>query len=307
MQTSASILMVRPARFGFNPQTAATNAFQKHLTGLSPEEISHKAREEFDAFVDLLRDKGVKVVVASDTPEPAKPDAVFPNNWISLHPDGRVVLYPMQAASRRTERRPELLELLGQEYQVSEIVDLSGAEKQGRYLEGTGSMILDHDHRLAYACLSPRTDPKLLESFCRQFGYQPLAFHAFDHTGGAVYHTNVMLCIGTRFAVLATDTIREEEERYLVLSSLRHTGHEVIAITMDQLRHFAGNMLEVQNQEGKHFLVMSEQARLSLRPDQVQAIGQYAEILAPPLYTIEQIGGGSARCMMAEIFLPLKS
>lgn len=307
MQTSTSVLMVRPARFGFNPHTAATNAFQSHLTGLNPEEISQKAKEEFDQFVTMLRDKGIRVLVAADTWAPEKPDAVFPNNWISMHADGRVVLYPMQAESRRAERRPDILELLRQDYEVKEVIDLSAAEKRGRYLEGTGSMILDHDHRLAYACLSPRTDRKLLEDFCHQFNYQALAFHAFDHTGGPVYHTNVMLCIGHQFALLAPDTIRDEEERYQVLSALRDTGHEVISITMDQLRHFAGNMLEVENEAGEHFLVMSQQARLSLQPDQVQAIEKYAEILAAPLDTIEQIGGGSARCMMAEIFLPPKS
>ncbi|MGV3642304.1 MAG: citrulline utilization hydrolase CtlX [Adhaeribacter sp.] len=307
MQISTSILMVRPARFGFNPLTAETNSFQGQLSGLNPEQVSEKAREEFDALVDLLREKGVKVVVASDTLEPEKPDAVFPNNWISLHADGRVVLYPMQAASRRTERRPEIIGLLDRDYQVGEVVDLSEAEKQGRYLEGTGSMVLDHDNRLAYACLSPRTDPRLLKDFCRRFHYQPVAFHAFDHTGGAVYHTNVMLCIGSGFAVLAADAIREEEERYVVMRSLRDTGHEVVTISMDQMHHFAGNMLEVKNQAGQRFLVMSEQARLSLRPDQVQTLEQHAEILATSLDTIEQIGGGSARCMMAEIFLPPKS
>jgi hypothetical protein len=305
-QTTSSILMVRPATFGFNSQTAGSNAFQGLLTDHTPEEINGKAMAEFDQFVALLRDKGIHVVVVDDIADPAKPDAVFPNNWMSLHRNGTAVLYPMHAPNRRLERRPEIIDTLRQDFEVKEVVDLSYHENASRYLEGTGSMILDHEYRLAYACLSPRTDLAILQEFCDIMNYQPVGFHAYDHTGGLVYHTNVIMCIGQGFAVLCTETIPDTTERVLVVGSLTETGHEVIDITLAQLRQYAGNMLEVQNKAGQHYLVMSEQAFRSLRPDQVQAIEKYAEILAPPIYTIEHIGGGSARCMMAEIFLPLK-
>lgn len=306
-QTTSSVLMVRPATFGFNEETAGSNAFQGLLIDHTPEEIRQKAMAEFDGFVALLRDKGIQVVVLDDTEAPVKPDAVFPNNWITLHADGTVVLYPMQAPNRRLERRQDIAGILHRDFDVREVVDFSHYEDENFYLEGTGSLVLDHEHRLAYACVSPRTDIKLLEKFCTRFNYRPVVFHAYDHTGRLVYHTNVILCIGQGFAVLGTETIRNMQEKTRVVKSLRDTGHEVIEITIEQLRQYAGNMLEVQNRAGQHYLVMSEQAFRSLRPDQVQTIGKYAEILAPPIYTIEYIGGGSARCMMAEIFLPQRS
>ena len=307
MQTTSSILMVRPSTFGFNSETAASNAFQSTLPGNSDDEIKEKALEEFDHFVALLRQKGIRVIVVEDTAAPEKPDAIFPNNWITLHQNGTVALYPMHALNRRFERRQEIVEALGQEFEVKNLIDFSHHEQDGKYLEGTGSMILDHENRLAYACLSPRTDLKLLQEFCHKFAYEPVAFHAYDHKGGLVYHTNVILCIGYRFAVLCTETIRDEAERKLVCDTLIRTGHELISITREQLRHYAGNMLEVKNPEEQHFLVMSEQAFKSLRPNQIQQIEKYAEIIAVPIYTIEHIGGGSARCMMAEIFLPEKN
>jgi hypothetical protein len=306
MQTTSSLLMVRPAHFGFNAETAVSNAFQQQLPGHSPAEIRQKALLEFDGFVALLRENGIRVVVADDTVDPEKPDAVFPNNWISLHRDGRVALFPLQAPSRRLERRTEIIDLLSQAYAVLEVVDFSAHEKEHRYLEGTGSLILDHDNRLAYACLSPRTDAGLLEAFCDRFGYQPVSFHAYDQRGVLVYHTNVVLCIGRHFAVLCTQTIRDAAEKVRVIHHLTHTGHELIDITLDQLAHYAGNMLEVHNQAGQPYVVLSEQALQSLQPHQVQALEKYARILAPPLYTIEHLGGGSARCMLAEIFLPVK-
>jgi hypothetical protein len=306
MQTTNSILMVRPVSFGFNPETAASNAFQNELQHHTAAEIRQKAIEEFDTFVALLREKDINVVVIDDTEAPAKPDAIFPNNWITLHRNGTVALYPLQAPNRRLERRQDIVETLRQQYQVKKVVDLSQHEEKDKFLEGTGSMILDHDNRMVYACLSPRTDPDLLEEFCQDFGYQPIVFHAYDHKGGLVYHTNVILCIGHRFAILCAASIHDEADRQFVISTLTRTGHEVIEITEDQLRQYAGNMLEVNNKAGQHFLVMSEQAYKSLRPDQVQAIQKYAEILPVPIYTIEHVGGGSARCMMAEIFLPEK-
>jgi hypothetical protein len=306
-QTTSAVLMVRPATFGFNTETAASNAFQGLLTDHTPEEIRQKALAEFDHFVEMLREQGIRVVVAADTTAPEKPDAVFPNNWISLHRNGTVALYPMQAPSRRLERRPDIIDTLARDFDVKQVVDLSFYENENRFLEGTGSLILDHENRLAYACLSPRTDAHLLQEFCNRFDFKPVGFHAYDHRGGLVYHTNVILCIGQDFAVLCTDTIRDGQEKAMVVGSLTETGHEVIDISQDQLRQYAGNMLEVENQDGQHFLVMSDQAFTSLRPDQVQAIEKYARILAPPIYTIEHIGGGSARCMMAEIFLPPKN
>lgn len=298
--------MVRPATFGFNSETAASNAFQSKFQDLTPAEIKQQAISEFDNFVDLLRQKNIKVVVMEDTAAPEKPDAIFPNNWITLHRHGQVALYPMHAPNRRPERRQDIIETLKQDFEVTELVDFTRHEATGKYLEGTGSMILDHENRLAYACLSPRTDEQLLQEFCDKFSYKPVVFSAYDHSGGLVYHTNVILCIGHQFAVLCSETIRDEQERQSVINSLTSTGHEVIAITNQQLRQYAGNMLEVKNPEGQHFLVMSEQAYKSLRPDQVQTIEKYAEILLVPIYTIEHVGGGSARCMMAEIFLPEK-
>lgn len=197
--------------------------------------------------------------------------------------------------------------MLRQDYDVKRVVDFSQYEQENRFLEGTGSLILDHENRLAYACLSPRTDLHLLQEFCDRFHYQPVAFHAYDHSGSQVYHTNVILCIGQGFAVLCSETIRNPQEREKVMRTLTETGHELIDITLDQLRQYAGNMLEVANHAGKRFLVMSEQAFHALRPDQLQAIEKYAQVLSPPLYTIEYIGGGSARCMLAEIFLPPKA
>jgi hypothetical protein len=306
-QITSSLLMVRPASFGFNAETAGSNAFQGLLLDHTPEEIRQRAMAEFDQFVDLLRQKGIRVVVVADTAAPEKPDAVFPNNWITLHGDGTVALYPMQAPNRRLERRQDIVDALRQDFEVKQVLDFSPYEQENRFLEGTGSLILDHENRLAYACLSPRTDLHLLQEFCDRFAFKPVAFHAYDHSGGQVYHTNVILCIGQGFAVLCTETIRNPQERERVVRTLTDTGHELIDITLDQLRQYAGNMLEVENQAGQRYLVMSEQAYHSLRPDQVAAIEKYAQILAPPIYTIEQIGGGSARCMMAEIFLPPKT
>jgi len=306
MQTTSSILMVRPSAFGFNPETAASNAFQNQISGASAEETKEKALTEFDHFVGLLRQKDIRVVVIEDTAAPEKPDAIFPNNWITLHRNGTIALYPMHAINRRFERRQEIVDILSQDFEVKNLVDFSHHEKDNKYLEGTGSMILDHENRLAYACLSPRTNLDLLQEFCAEFDFEPVVFQAYDHSGGLVYHTNVILCIGHRFAVLCTSTIREEQERKQVIESLTRTGHEIIDITSEQLRQYAGNMLEAKNPAGQHFLIMSEQAYKSLGPEQVQQIEKYAEIIAVPIYTIEHVGGGSARCMMAEIFLPEK-
>ena len=306
MQTTNSILMVRPSTFGFNSETANTNAFQRELQNHTVSEIHDKALAEFDNFVKLLRENGINVIVIDDTEAPAKPDAIFPNNWITFHRNGTVTLYPLHAPNRRLERRQDVIETLKQNFEVKKVVDFSQHENNNKYLEGTGSMVLDHENRFVYACLSPRTDADLLEDFCQHFGYQPIVFHAYDHKGSLVYHTNVILCIGHRFAVLCAAAIHDEQDRKFVINTLTRTGHEVIEITEEQLRQYAGNMLEVKDKEGQHYMVMSEQALKSLEPTQVQALEKYARLLAPPISTIEYIGGGSARCMMAEIFLPEK-
>ena len=215
MQTTSSILMVRPVSFGFNAETAASNAFQNELQHHTAAEIRENAIAEFDNFVARLREKGINVVVVDDTEAPAKPDAIFPNNWITLHRNGTIALYPMYAPNRRLERRQDILETLRQQYQVKKVVDFSQHEEKDKFLEGTGSMILDHDNRIVYACLSPRTDADLLEEFCQHFGYQPIVFHAYDHKGSLVYHTNVILCIGHRFAVLCASSIHDEADRQL--------------------------------------------------------------------------------------------
>ncbi|WP_026462771.1 citrulline utilization hydrolase CtlX [Adhaeribacter aquaticus] len=306
MHTTSALLMVRPSSFAYNTQTAASNAFQQELQELTPEQIRLNALAEFDKFVALLRAKGIQVLVIDDTQAPEKPDAIFPNNWITMHQNGTIALYPMHAPNRRMERRQDILDLLKQHYQVNHLIDFSLFEKEDKFLEGTGSIILDHENQFAYACISPRTDLVLLHIFCDTFKYKPIAFHAYDQHSVLIYHTNVMLCIGSQFAVICSEAIHDPEERRLVLDNLSRTGHELVEITLDQLSRFAGNMLQVHNHEGKHFLIMSEQAYKALNPKQIENIEKYTEILATPLYTIEHIGGGSARCMLAEIFLPKK-
>lgn len=304
MQSARTVFLVRPTRFAFNPETAASNYFQQTIAGLSAEEVQEQAFAEFDAMVATLRAHGMQVLVFEDTAEPHKPDAVFPNNWLTLHPDGRVLLYPMCAPNRRLERRPDVLESLGQQFAIREILDFSAHEQQGRFLEGTGSIIFDHVHRLAYACLSPRTDADLLQEVCARLGYQPVAFHAYDALHQEIYHTNVMMCIGAGFAVVCLESITNEQERALVVSSLTETGHELVPISLAQVASFAGNMLTLQPAAGPELLAMSQRAFDALLPAQRQALGQYCQLLPLPIPTIETIGGGSARCMLAEVYLP---
>ncbi len=302
-QTTNTLLMVRPARFGFNAETAANNAFQHNDTSRSPEAIQASAVAEFDAFVETLRRHGIRVLVAEDTPEPAKPDAVFPNNWISFHADGCVITYPMFSSLRRLERREDVIEQVkAAGFQVRRRICLEEYEQQGRFLEGTGSMILDHVHRLAYACLSPRTDAGLMEVFSRVSGYAPVLFHAVDAQGQAVYHTNVMMAMGETFVVICLDSVPSKEEQGMLEWRFKLTNKDIISISLEQMNAFAGNMLQVRNIAGETFLVMSEQAYRSLNEEQVARIQQHTQILYSPLYTIEQYGGGSARCMMAEVF-----
>ncbi|WP_231501369.1 citrulline utilization hydrolase CtlX [Hymenobacter swuensis] len=304
MQATTSVFMVRPTRFTFNAETAHSNHFQGFVAGLDDSAIQARAFEEFDAMVARLRAHGVQVLVFEDTAEPHTPDAVFPNNWGTFHPDGRALLYPMCALNRRAERRPDILEALGQQFTLREIVDLSGHEQQGRFLEGTGSIIFDHLHHVAYACLSARTEQALFAEVCIRLGYRPVAFHAYDALRQEIYHTNVMMCVGTEFAVICLESITDAAERTAVVASLTGTGHEIIAISLEQVACFAGNMLELRSAAGTPLLAMSQSAHNALTPAQRHALSQYAELLPLAIPTIETIGGGSARCMLAEVFLP---
>jgi hypothetical protein len=303
-QLTNTVLMVRPARFAFNEQTAESNAFQQNTPGRSPESIRAAAREEFDAFVEKLRGVGVNVLVAEDTPEPPKPDAVFPNNWVSFHEDGTVVLYPMNTPNRRIERRAEIVELAKEGRRFSRLLDLSPEENHGRFLEGTGSMVLDHVEKVAYACVGPRTDESLLDRFCAELGYQKAAFHAVDGEGRDIYHTNVVMALGEDFVVICLDTVQNLRERALLLGFFEETGKAVVEISLDQMNRFAGNMLQVKSIYGARYLVMSQQAHDALTPEQVETLEGFTNLLPVPLFTIETYGGGSARCMLAEVFLP---
>lgn len=298
-QNAHQLLMIRPVNFGFNAETAVNNAFQKNIAG----NIQQKALQEFDAFVDVLRNNKVDVTVIEDTTDPSTPDSIFPNNWISFHEDGRLFLYPMFAPNRRQERKAHVLDAIKSRFAVSEVVDLGKYEAENIFLEGTGSMVLDRENRIAYACLSPRTDEKLLNEFCRLLGYSPVTFTSTDGEGTAIYHTNVMLCIAKTFAVICLASIPDAEERKTVVSSLQDTNKEIVDITLDQLNHFAGNMLQVRDVTGDLLLVMSTQAYTSLTTLQIEALEKHNRIIHSSLDTIETAGGGSARCMMAEVFL----
>jgi len=307
-QTTNSILMIRPVAFRMNEQTAVNNYYQKVLDGLSPETVNAKAQAEFDAFVNKLRKVGVNVVVVDDTLEPNTPDSIFPNNWISFHENGDVVLYPMFAENRRAERREDILDILEDDgFEINEIMDYTLAEEDNVFLEGTGSLLLDRENGKAYCALSPRADEELMIEFCEDFEFTPVIFEAFQTVNGErklIYHTNVMMCLGDTFAVICADCIDDKKERKMVLDSLRGDDKEVILITEDQVNNFAGNMLEVKGKNDERFLVMSESAYKSLTKKQIAQLEAHVEIIHSSLDTIEACGGGSARCMMAEIFLP---
>ncbi len=300
--------MIRPVAFRMNEQTAVNNYYQKVLDGLSPETVNAKAQEEFDAFVNKLRTVGVDVTVVEDTLAPDTPDSIFPNNWISFHDNGDVVLYPMFAENRRLERREEVLDMLeDQGFVINEIMDYTSAEEDGYFLEGTGSILLDRENDKAYCALSPRADEELFIEFCEDFEYTPVIFEAYQTVNGErklIYHTNVMMCIGDTFAVICADCIDDKKERKMVLDSLRGDEKEVVLITEEQVNNFAGNMLEVKGSDERRYLVMSKSAHQSLTKKQIAQIEEHVTILSSSLDTIEACGGGSARCMMAEIFLP---
>lgn len=307
MQTTDTVLMIEPIAFGYNAETAKNNYFQVEQTG---SDIQSKALAEFNTFVGKLREKGINVITIKDTLDPHTPDSIFPNNWVSFHKDGKVVLYPMFASNRRVERREDIIESIQEQgFEVVEVDDWSFSETQGHFLEGTGSMIFDHDNKIAYGSVSLRLDEKLFREFCTKYGFAPVVFHSFQTVGTErlpIYHTNVMMCVADRFVVICLDCIDDELEREKVVETIKGSGKEIIEISEEQMQQFAGNMLQVQNKEGEKFLVMSQTAYQSLSSQQVAAIEKYCEIIYSDLNTIEVNGGGSARCMLAEVFLPKK-
>ena len=306
MQTTDTVLMIEPAAFGFNAETAQNNYFQINSENA---ETQTKALQEFKNFVEKLRNKGINVITVKDTLEPHTPDSIFPNNWISMHSDGTVVLYPMCAVNRRWERRSDILEMLQEKFQVKEIVDFSASENEGKFLEGTGSMIFDHDYKIAYGSVSLRLDEKLFRDFCKKFGFTPVVFHSYQTANNErlpIYHTNVMMCVADKFVVICLDCIDDETERVNVVNAIVNSGKEIVEISENQMQQFAGNMLQIQNAEGKKFLVMSQSAYQSLTEEQISTIEKYSEIIYSDLETIETNGGGSARCMLAEVFLEKK-
>ena len=299
-QTTDHVLMVRPVNFAFNEQTAVNNAFQKKPEG----GVAEQAIAEFDAYVALLRQNGVTVDVLQDSPEPPTPDSIFPNNCFSTHRDKNgnriLVLYPMFAQNRQQEREKLVPQLNPPAY--DDVMDLRNCESKSQILEGTGSLVLDREHRIAYACLSPRTNEPILLSWAKKMDYSVIAFESFDNQGTPVYHTNVMMHVGTRFAVVCLDSVRNPEQHANLVRSLEQNGKQIINISLDQMNRFAGNMLELRNPQGEKLLIMSNTAYQSLTPNQISLLETDLRILAPDIHTIETVGGGSARCMLAELF-----
>lgn len=302
-QSTSHILMIRPVNFGFNEETAESNAFQ--TKDKNQQAVQEKALAEFNGFVEILTANGVDVTVVDDNPQPYTPDSIFPNNWVSFHGDGNIFLYPMQAENRRLERREDIISLLEDKFKVHHIVDLSRYEEQNKFLEGTGSMVLDRENKIAYACLSPRTDKDVLDVFCDQSGYTAICFDAVDENGKAIYHTNVLMCVGSKFAVICLDSIANPHERVVISESLTSAGKEIIEISFEQMNQFAGNMLEVKSKEAETLIVMSASAYESLNEGQLFTLKQYGKLVYADIQTIENNGGGSTRCMMAEVHLPV--
>lgn len=307
-QITDSILMIRPVAFRMNEQTAVNNYYQKS-SNQSAEEIQNEAMAQFDHFVEVLRGKGINVIVVQDTVSPETPDSIFPNNWVSFHLDGTICTYPMFAENRRLERRPDIIEMLKKDFDVTKTIDFSDWEAKNGFLEGTGSLILDRENKIAYAAISERTMDEPLDDFCDRTGFTSVRFHAYQTVNGErlpIYHTNVMMCLGETFAVVCTESIDDPNERLALILKLKETNKELIEITEHQKEHFAGNMLQVQSKTGDKFIVMSADAYFSLQEDQKKRLSHHGELLYSDISTIEFLGGGSARCMMAEIFLPKK-
>ncbi|MBL4745259.1 MAG: amidinotransferase [Flavobacteriaceae bacterium] len=307
-QTTNTIVMIRPVSFRMNEQTAVNNYYQKVLDDVTPETIQEKALAEFDAFVAVLRAEGVEVIVIDDTENPDTPDSIFPNNWISFHENGTVGLYPMFAENRRLERREDVLEVLEEKgFVIENVIDYTSAEDEKVFLEGTGSLLLDRINRKAYCAISPRADEELFIEFCEDFEFTPVPFESYQTVEDkrlAIYHTNVMMCLGEKFAVICLDSIDDKKERKMVKMHLKEDGKELIVISEDQVNNFAGNMLQVQGKDGEALLIMSTAAFSSLTAHQIIMLQKHCRIVSSSLDVIEACGGGSARCMMAEVFLP---
>ena len=294
-----SILMIQPISFGFNEETALNNYFQQKKNIEDPQA---KALSEFNAFVDVLKAYQIDVTVIPDTPEPKTPDSIFPNNWISFHEGGKIVLYPMFAKNRRKERKKSVIDRVCKKFDIHNQIDLTHFEKVGRYMEGTGSMVLDRNNKIAYAGISERTDPEILNAFCNEFGYTPILFNATDRNGKLIYHTNVMMCMADDYVVVCMDSVNNAAEKKLLKDSFSITKKEIVEIDFDQMDHFCGNMLQVNNTNSEKFLVMSSQAYNHLTKEQIIKLTTFNPIIHSPIDTIETLGGGSARCMMAEVY-----
>lgn len=305
-QLATTVLMIRPVAFRSNPQTAASNQFQADPGSVSRAVEQRAAASQFQGLVDTLRAAGVSVVVEPDRPEPDTPDSIFPNNWVSFHADGTVVFYPMMAPNRRAEVRPDIIERLSRDrgYRVDRVFDLTGEAESGHFLEGTGSLILDRHHRVAYAALSPRTTLEGLAEFGQRLEYELIAFDALDRDGHAIYHTNVMMSLGDGFAVICDETIRDPAQRQAVLRKLGDTGNEIISIEESQLGRFLGNCLQLEAADGSRLIVMSRQAEEALTEGQAARLRRHGRIVSAPIHDIERSAGGSVRCMLAEIHLP---
>jgi len=308
VQITGHLMMIRPMNFGYNAETAKSNAFQTEpeKTGESSNTIREKAVAEFDNFVTILENHGIKVTVIEDKNDPITPDAVFPNNWVSFHQNGATITYPMESVSRRFERNESIIDHLAETLEVHAVFNLDTYEDKGLFLEGTGSMILDRVNSIVYACLSPRTNLEVLEVFCKLMNYRKVVFHAVDGGRQPIYHTNVMMAMGETFVVVCLDSILDAKEKDTLKKYFYETKKEVINITLDQMNSFAGNMLQVKNDKNVTYVVMSSQAHASLRPDQIRHLERHTQILHAPIPTIETYGGGSVRCMMAEVFLQKK-
>ena len=309
-QTTTTILMIRPLNFRMNEQTAVNNYYQKRIENIFPASVNAKAQKEFDTYVEKLRNFGINVIVVSDTNEFDTPDALFPNNWISFHKEGTVALYPMFAENRRLERREDVLVQLEEKgFLIDNLVDYTSAEEEGFFLEGTGSMVLDRENNKAYCALSPRADEELFIEFCEDFEYTPVIFNAnqtVNNKRERIYHTNVMMCVAETFVVICLSSVDDKTERKNLLKHFKEDGKKVIDITEEQVNNFAGNMLQVRGKEDERFLIMSDAALNSLTQSQKAQITNHCRIISSSLETIEICGGGSARCMMAEVFLPKK-
>jgi len=305
-QAPGSILMIRPSNFGYNPLTARSNTFQKSDTAVLPKEINLLARKEFDNFTDYLIRSNIRTLVFEDYMDVLLPDAVFPNNWVSFHHDGTVVLYPMMAENRRLERRKDILLRLQDEYNfdIKRIIDYTNYEIDGRFLEGTGSVVFDYTNKMAYSNVSPRTDKIVFNKMCSDLGFEGILFTARTPSGKDIYHTNVMMCIGSDFVVICLEAVPDESTRTALSESFEKTRHEIVKISFRQLKSFAGNMIEVLTQNDVPSLIMSESAFRSLDKGQLKTLSRHADLLFAPIPGIEKYGGGSARCMIAGIFLP---